>query len=350
MRRILFFFIALAVTSVLATPGCGELPRDAGDAYAATSVRTLIDEADRRHDFGVVVGKAGARRTHRYRLTNRTGRVVTLLNVINHKTCCGQVQVGRRELAPGESTDVEVTLLLNDRFGEVAHETEVVTDSPDDSNIDLRTSASARLPLRIEALARPEDGDDVPITPRRSLRTTLRVYSTGTTDEPPADLDSVTLRSSVPCNWVGSKTESSSGEGLHVESRVFEAVLDTSGPAGDRSAEVLLENQGAVLMRHPLTWKVVPAITASPKLIAIKAGKEHYRVVLNARDQRAFRVLRVESDASCIQADVDDASTATTHVVQFDCESLPDRGRGIVSIVTDHASLSRIEIPYLVID
>jgi len=72
--------------------------------------------------------------------------------------------------------------------------------------------------------------------------------------------------------------------------------------------------------------------------------------VLKAQDQRSFRVLEVESDAPTIRGDVDDASTATTHVVQVDCTSLPRRGRGVVSILTDHASLSRIDVPYIVID
>ena len=51
-----------------------------------------------------------------------------ILNVINRKTCCGIVRSGATILHPGDATDIEITLLVGDRFGGVLHETEVVTD------------------------------------------------------------------------------------------------------------------------------------------------------------------------------------------------------------------------------
>ena len=43
----------------------------------------LIADADRRHDFGAVIGLSGGTRVHRYKLTNGTPRVIHITNAMN---------------------------------------------------------------------------------------------------------------------------------------------------------------------------------------------------------------------------------------------------------------------------
>ena len=127
---------SLLLLAVLA--GCDQSPAGSGLGEPEPEAKpSLIAEADREHDFGPVIASPGRKVEHRYRLRNATQQDVQLLNVINRKTCCGIVRVEKTTLHPGDTTDVEVTLLVGDRFGEVTHATEIETDLPG-----IRTSFS----------------------------------------------------------------------------------------------------------------------------------------------------------------------------------------------------------------
>jgi len=139
-------FLLLAVLA-----GCERSPsrNDFGESEPKAKP-FLIAEADRECDLGPVIASPGRKLEHRYRLSNATQHDVTILNVVNHKTCCGDVRVGKWILRPGDATDVEVTLLVGGKFGEVTHAAEVFTDLPADSNLVFRTMARAVPPVRLE--------------------------------------------------------------------------------------------------------------------------------------------------------------------------------------------------------
>lgn len=311
---------------------------------------SLIDKAERKHDFGLVVSKGDSRRSHSYHMSNQTGRTVSLLDVVNRKACCGLVRVGKTELPPGGSTYVEVTLLLADRFGEVIHETDVVTNSPGDEVITLRTSATARAAIRVE----PETqgigpkADEAAPSPR--IRNEFRVYSTGTEDDPPVDLDSVTLRSASESGWLSPKKESVLGDGLSGYSRAFFVLLDAAGSPGPRTDQVLLEDRNTVLFRHPITWMVVAPIVCSPEILVLKPGQTNYRLVLSSNDKMPFRILRVESRDLRLQAKPTTTVSATTQVVEVECGSLPKHPRGSISVFTDHEKSNELKVACLVLE
>ncbi len=149
----------------------------------------LIAEAGRRRDFGAVVSRPGRTAPHAYRFVNTTANVVNLLNVINRKTCCGSVRAEKLRLGPGDSADVEATLHLDNRFGDVVNETEVVTDLPADERVVLRTSATTVMFLRVEPVSLP-DGPllaGMEVAPRAAFQ----VFAAGDASEPPIDLDRV---------------------------------------------------------------------------------------------------------------------------------------------------------------
>jgi hypothetical protein len=131
--------------------GCGHSSPNTGIRESSSDTSpSLIAQAEREHDFGAAIGRVGQKMGHRYRLSNTTPHDVRITDVINRKSCCGIVEVGSLLLRPGEGTDVEVTLLVGDRFGGIAHETEVVTDQLSDASLVLRTTATAVAALRIE--------------------------------------------------------------------------------------------------------------------------------------------------------------------------------------------------------
>jgi hypothetical protein len=317
---------------------------DEGPAASAS----LISERDRHHDFGAVIGAQGKKREHQYRLVNTTDREVKILNVVNRKTCCGIVGVGPRILKPGEASHIDLTLMINEAFGEVVHETEVVTDSPSEPSIVLRTTARAVPALRVEEVARRESAPLIAGGPTR--RVEFRVLASGTEAEPPVDLDRVELRSTTEAHWDGLKETVPSEDGLVVESRRFAASLDSTGPPGERRAEYLFQVGEQRHGRHVVAWEVVAPLRVSPEMIVVKPDQREFRLVLASRDERPFRITRIECASPEIRARASRTDASPSQGVRIEGVPKGDHARGVVSIFTDHPDEDRVDVPYVLID
>lgn len=343
-RVILLSFVLPAILA-----GCDQSSSRDGPSAPENEVRpSLIAEADREHDFGPVIASPGRKVEHLYRLTNPTHRDVKILNVINRKPCCGTVRAEAAVLRPGDTTDVAVTLLVGDRFGDVAHMVEVVTDAPEQPSRVLRTMARAIPPFRIE-----EDSAFDRMTlvgTKKPRQAAYRVFAAGTMAEPPNGLDRLVLRSTIRVEWAGSKEPSASDDGLQVESRRFIAWLDPAGPLGERRAEFLLMEGERAHGRHVVTWEIAPRMTASPKVIAIRSNQRDYRIVIRAQDRKPFRVKRIESKETGIRGRVADASAGIAHTVHVEgVQPLKER-RGAITVLTDHPIQERVDLPFVIID
>ena len=233
---------------------------------------SLIAEADRDFDFGAVIATAGRKMTHAYHLVNRAGHAVKILNVINHKTCCGVVRAKAGLLAPGTSS------------------------------------------------------------------------------EPPVDLDRVQLQSTAKVEWVSTKEDSPSDEGLEVQSRRFVALLDASGTPGERRAEILLKRGDEVLDRETVSWEVASPLAASPKVIVLKPGQHGYRVVLSSRDRKPFRVTRVECKGSGLTGRAASAAPALTQTLEVNGTPRPGTKKGAVTVFTNRPAQPRLDVPFVVLD
>ncbi len=345
-----FRFIQAGVVFVaFAASGCRhEAFEGGGGTPTVEATPALIAEADRRFDFGFVVSRPGRRSPHAYRLTNTTTNVVNLLNVINYKTCCGSVRAEKLKLDPGESAEVEVTLHLDNQFGDVVNTTEVVTDLASDERIELRTSATTVPFLRVEPASTP----DGPILAGSKAETVaaFEVFAAGDASEPPIDLDVVELDSTIPVEWTGPKQDSPSEDGVVVQSRVFRAALDATGEPGERRAEVVMRKGSDDLFRHVVSWTIVAPIAVAPEMIVLKSGGRDHRVTLKSRDQQAFRVTRIECDAPEVHGRAASGEPALTQVVEVEGDPKPGTARGVVSVFTDHPTLSKIEVPFIVLD
>jgi hypothetical protein len=279
---------------------------------------------------------------------NTTASVVNLLNIINRKTCCGSVRAEKLRLGRGASADIEVTLHLDNRFGDVVNVVEVVTDLPSEEHIELRTSATAVMFLRVEPVSLPQGpilaGTDV------ASWATFQVFAAGDAGEPPIDLDRIALRSTIPAEWAGPKQEDPSEDGRTIESRLFHATLDATGSPGNRRAEVLMEEESNVLLRHVVDWRVVPPISIVPEMIVLKSGDHDYRVVLKSQDEAAFRVTGVECGDPGVHGLAASSDPAPTQVVVVKGTPKPGTKRGVVAISTDHPASGKIEVPYTVLD
>ena len=329
--------------------GCRNEAANKSDPPLESTVEpSLIPVADRQFNFGNVIGGPGARRVHQYRLTNSTARAVTILEVINHKTCCGRVGVDKTTLQPGETADIELTLLLEGRFGDVVNTVEVATDSPSDERIMLETSATAHLPLRVEAVSLPQGASLA--ASGQSPTAVFQIFSTGTAREPPIDLDDVEPRSTIPVSWTSAKEEAPSLGGVEVWSRRFTVSLDATGSPGVRTAEVLFQKQDDVLLRHVVDWRVVSPLLASPETIVLQAATRNPRMIISSQDKTPFRVTRIECDAIDLQCRAASAEAAASHIVELHRAPNLKAGRYLMSVFTDHPAQEKVDAPILVLD
>ena len=327
--------------------GCGEPPtppRDRSDLRESPTT-PFGDLADRRHDFGAVVGRPGRTLTHAYLLTNSTSGPVKVLQAVNAKPCCGDVAMGPATLEPGQSATLEVTVRVGGSIGPLSHRAIVETDHPAAAQLEFWTLADVHPRLRIE-----EADQDLPaLRPGATERREFAALAYGTADDPPIDLDGPMFRSDLEADWSGPAEDSPLANGLVERSRPFAVALEAGAEPGLRTGELrIVDRGGEFLLGYPLRWEVVPAIKATPSGIVITPSStvRDPKILLQAQDGRAFRVLGVESDLPGIVAEPPRPESGATQVLRLAIEPGPgNAGRpGTIAVTTDHPDQPRIDL------
>jgi hypothetical protein len=218
-------------------------PRASAEAEASAP---LIAEEARSHHFGAVISKPGLKLKHAYRLVNTSKGDIKVLELVNRRPCCGEVRIGKTLLHSGEETEVGVTLSIRQEFGEIVHDTAVLTKPASPEELVLRTMA-----------------------------------------------------------------------------RIYPAIRTEVSP-----------------------------VVAVPRMIVMKAGQRNARVRLQARDQSAFRVVRVGCESDGMRGRAADGGAAVVHVVEVERQGAPSpgNGRGLLTVLTDHPGQPRVEVPIVAID
>jgi hypothetical protein len=348
MQRSLFRYPALAAFAALivgcADGGGGTLPPP------SNLESRLIDEEASTHHFGAVISTASRKLSHRYRLVNAAQHDVRIVELINRKPCCGEVLAEKTLLRPGDETGIEVRLSVSREFGDVVHEAVVVTEPPRAEDLVLRTMAKVYPPIRVEE-ATPINGS-ILLTSDKPRPVEFQVFAQGSSAEPPADLDRLELRSTIKVDWAGPKEGSASDDGLRIESRRFTALLDPAGSPGMHKAEILLRDGELVRYRHVVSWEAVSPIMASPKMIVIKPGERDYRVLVRSRDQKSFRIMRIECTEVGIRGRAANTVAALIQTVEVVSEGTPrpEGARGVITVFTDHPAQGKVDVPFIVLD
>jgi len=328
--------------------GCAD--RDPGTAPGISGEADeppLLDRESSSFHFGPVIHKAGRKLVHPYRIANSAKHPIKVVDIVNRKPCCGEVQIGKTTLAPGEGTEVVVKLSINQEFGEVVHEVAFTTDPPRPEPVVLRTMARAQPAIRIEP-ATPADGSSF-LGSGEPRSVGFRVSAYGTPSEPPVDLDRLKPRSTIGADWAAPKGDDLPDGEFRVESRRMVAMLDLSGPPGERRAEILIVDGEDVLLRHPVIWEVVAAITSSPRMIVLKPEDRDCRVRIQSRGSRPFRITRIECATTGVRACSEDTGAASTHTIRIEGEPGSGQGRGVVTVFTDHPDQARVDLPFVVL-
>jgi hypothetical protein len=271
--------------------------------------------------------------------------------LVNKKPCCGEISVAQTTLQPGDETDVDVTISVRQEFGNIVHEAVVLTEPPQPKELVLRTTAKAYPRIRIEGAI--PDNRYILLNSDGLKCVELSVFAYGSSAEPPADLDHVSLRSTIKVDWLGPKQSGNQDGVPRIECRRFAAMLDPGGSPGERTAEVLLLEREQVLYRYVVSWELASPITASPKVIVMKPGGRQYKALVQARDQKPFLITRVECVVPSIRGRATNNAAATSQVVEIDGgrdPRPPGSGRGVISVFTDHPDQRKVELPFIVLE
>lgn len=308
---------------------------------------SLINERDRTHDFGVVVGSASRVLTYRYPLRNDSGQAVVLREVINRIPCCGTVQVGATRLEPGQATEAEVQFRVAGKFGLSAHEAEIVIDPPGDGPIVLRTMADVVPPIRFEE--RP----DLPSSKPGFRSATYEVIAAGDQTDPFPSLNQVVIEAQSPTRWAGPVIVDD-GEGpIRRQHRSIVVDLDQRGEPGTHSDAIRLKLAKQLIATRPLTWEVTRPIEVVPKVIALTPTKRSSTIVIQSRDGKPFRIVTASADVAGIKVrPSDDAVAAATQTigVQWSDNAKASDPKGVLQIRTDHPDQMAVSIPIVIIE
>jgi len=210
--------------------------------------------------------------------------------------------------------------------------------------------ARAYPPIRIEEVT-PANGT-VLLSSDRPKPVEFRVLAYGSSKQAPIALDRVELRSAMKVHWLGLREEAASEDDLTVEARRFTALLDPAGPPGERRAAIVLLDDKQPCYTHVVSWQAVSPIAASPKMIVMKPGERDYRVLIRSRDQKLFRVIRIECNVPGVHGRAANNTAALTQMVKVDGQGAlrPQDGRGLITVFTDHPSQARVDLPFVVIE
>ena len=101
-----------------------------------------------------------------------------------------------------------------------------------------------------------------------------------------------------------------------------------------------------------MSCETVSALTASPKIIVLKPGERDYRVRIRCRDQKPFRITRVECKVPGVEGRAAKSAAALTQTVEVAVQGpvRPQDGRGLITVFTDHSSQARVDLPFVVIE
>lgn len=148
-------------------------------------------------------------------------------------------------------------------------------------------------------------------------------------------------------HWAGPKEAGTEDAGLTVETRRLIAILDMGGPPGSRSATLGLRDGERIVIAKTVNWEVISPITAEPKMVVLRPDKGEYRFLLRSRDQRPFRITRIDSTLPELKSQGQPEAAALTQIVHVEDGRGGAGGdrRGTLTIFTDHPAQGKIEVP-----
>ena len=347
-----------ATLTLLAMPsGCAPTssPSDASPINAPPLDLAGIfgEESDRRFDFGPVVGDSTRGLSHTFTLVNRAKERIKIVGVTNGMPCCGEVEpIPTRELAPGQSLEVKVTVRPS-KVGPLRHWAAVTTDRPGLDDIILLTFAQVHAPLRIEAVddKAPKVGVGQTFAARFDL---IECYSkTEPTNSRPFEEPSISIPGRASrFSWEGRAHERPLSGGLMERVRPFSVTLTAGDQSGAEGAELVVADDSGLRLTHQLRWDVAGMFQVEPAILTIRSEEPTPReLVLRSSGESRFDVVDVRCSVAGLVATPRE-SDGFRHVIDVairPAEIVSGTHLGEIIVTTNLAAQRSVKIPIVLI-
>lgn len=261
---------------------------------------------DPHYDFGTIEGSQVVH--HPFKASNGGDAPLTI-SQLNPSCGCTSTVLGQKTLAPGESTELEVSFNPFGYRGTVQKTVEVVSDDPDAPSQTLTFDADVQAPV----LASTQEVFFLDLAPRDRRKATVTLEST--TGQP------ITLRtvdlSEAP--WLGVATREL-GKVLKVDFDLHARRLPPGRLSGTDTVTLHLVNPTPSQVNLRVTWEQRPPVVFSPARVAWSqpAGQElTTTVTLRSRANLPFRILSARTSHPLLTVTGLSGQAATRQSVQL---------------------------------
>ncbi len=257
-------------------------------AQAPARPRLVVDAVD--HDFGTIPTSAVA--SHRFRLANGGGAPLTIQRV-THACGCTSTVLGKLVLAPGESTELEVSFNPSGLSGMIRKTVQVLSDDPGNPVQTLTFEAA----LEGDVKASTPDVFFQALGPRERRKASVKLSSSS---GQPVHVTAVDM-SDAP--WLGVATREE-GRDLWVDLELGASSLPASKPSGTDTLALHVLDPGASVVQLSVHWDRRALVSAVPGRVAWEgaAGRELAApVVLSRLGNKPFRILAARTSSPLLR-------------------------------------------------
>jgi hypothetical protein len=257
-------------------------------AQAQPQPRMTLDST--HHDFGKIAPNTVV--SHRFKVTN-TGDALLTITRLNPSCGCTSSVVGKDQLAPGESTELEVTFNSAGYSGPIKKSVEVVSNDPVQLAQTLIFSGDVAPNVKVSTQELRF------LDLRRGDRRRASVQLESGTGRP-MELSDVQL-SKAP--WLGVTTREM-GMAIWVDFDLLAKRLPPGQLTGTDTVTVQVRNPMPSAIVLKVRWEQVEPVIATPRRVAWAeaAGKPlSMAIQLKSRDHKAFRILSARTTNPLVQ-------------------------------------------------
>lgn len=319
--------------------GCNQNKNDVdrqSNVIHQDTVELFGNDAERVHDFGTVIGSPGLKLTHKYPLKNTTNKPLRIIQAINQKPCCGEVELNSGIIQPGESVDLLVTIRVGENTIPLSHLAIVQTDSPQFPTREFFTFVKPHPRILID-----QDSDAIPVIfPGETKRQQFTVRAFGNTETSPVDLNSIEIVSDEAIEWVEPVQEAQNKTGLLEFTRKFDLILKNNGKSGLRSTSINIKQEKNVLLGKNFEWEAASLLKTIPKVlfISMKDGNKSHKVSINAIDGNKFEIKKIQSSHANLTVPGPPKIKSASHEVNIEVGTISssDKRAGTIEFETTH--------------
>jgi hypothetical protein len=325
----------LALALLLVSAVClAQAPASLGLGSPAPAPAIHFEKA--HHDFGEIL-ESGPRVSCSYGVSNR-GQLALRIREVRAGCGCSSVSVGRRELAPGEGTTIEVRFDPKGLSGNVHKTLEVLSNDPAEPSARLTFEATVMAGIMPSATGVFFRGV------RRDAKASASVRLRST-DGRPVEVAACNIPN-APCL---SCAHSRDGDDAILDVTIDGGLIPRFSYNGADVLTVLTKSPKYPKFEFKVRWDVPAPVTAEPSRVTLQGaagGEACATVVVSSGDGAAFRILRAvpSSPLMGVEGLGRDSAASHTFEVIFSGRARPGGYHEKLELRLDHPEQRTLEI------